>query len=117
MCLMHDAVVLAVKMLAGGSLVVVFALVSEVVGPRRFSGLFAAAPAIALASLTVTLFSDGVSKAHEAAVGMIVGSAGMICYCPLVSVLLVRVKALRASLIGLVAWFGVAGALYVGVLR
>ena len=114
---MNDAIVLAVKMLAGGSLVVVFALVSEAVGPRRFSGLFAAAPAIALASLTVTVVSDGASEAHRAADGMIIGSIGMLCYCPLLRVLLTRVKALQASLVALVAWFAVAAALYAAAPR
>jgi len=40
---MHDVVILVVKAIAGGALVVLFALVSEVVQPKLFSGLFGAA--------------------------------------------------------------------------
>ena len=42
---MHDVVVLAIKGLAGGTLVVVFALLSQSLDPKRFAGLLSAAPA------------------------------------------------------------------------
>jgi hypothetical protein len=36
--------------MAGGALVVAFALLSETLKPKRFAGLFSAAPAVALAA-------------------------------------------------------------------
>jgi hypothetical protein len=39
----HPVVVLAVKALNGGLFVVAFALVGEVLDPKRFAGLFSAA--------------------------------------------------------------------------
>ncbi len=56
---------LAVKALAGGGLVVAFALLSEALSPKRFAGLFSAAPAVALAGLSVVLLDKGSHAAHE----------------------------------------------------
>lgn len=114
---MHEAVTLAVKAVIGGSLVVAFALFAEMTEPKRFSGVFGAAPAIALASLSVTLVADGAGKAHQAAIGMIAGAVAMVCYCLLASLLLGRLKALRASVVALLGWAAVAAPLYYGFLR
>jgi hypothetical protein len=50
--MLSDPVILVIKGVAGGSLVVAFALLSEGLSPKRFAGLFSAAPAVALAGLT-----------------------------------------------------------------
>jgi uncharacterized membrane protein (GlpM family) len=100
----HDVLILAIKALAGGALVVAFALLSEALGPKRFSGLFGAAPAVAIAGLTVTLLDKGAHTAHENAVGMIAGSAGMIAYAAASVPLLRRLRASRAAAVALVAW-------------
>ena len=41
---MHQAVVAAIRALNGGLFVIAFALVGEVLDPKRFAGLFSAAP-------------------------------------------------------------------------
>jgi hypothetical protein len=51
--------ILISKGLAGGGLVVAFAVISECLTPKRFAGLFSAAPAVALAGLTITLLDKG----------------------------------------------------------
>ena len=105
--------ILILKGLAGGALVVLFALLSESLSPKRFAGLFSAAPAVAIASLTITLLDKGAHSAHEAAVGMIAGSAGMVAYAAAVVPLLRRMRASRAAATALVAW--VAAAAIVGI--
>ena len=69
--MLSDPVILVIKGLAGGGLVVTFALLSEGLSPKRFAGLFSAAPAVALAGLTVTLLDKGAHSAHESATGMV----------------------------------------------
>jgi len=96
--------------------VVGFALVSQGLSPKRFAGLFSAAPAVALAGLTIVLLDRGAHDAHENARGMLAGSAGMIAYAATVIPLLRRLRAGRAALAGLAAWVTVAGALAIPVL-
>ena len=59
---MGDIGVLALRGLAGGALVVVFALIGEVVTPKAFSGLFSAAPSVAFASLAITIVAAVAGK-------------------------------------------------------
>ncbi|HZU61434.1 MAG TPA: DUF3147 family protein, partial [Solirubrobacteraceae bacterium] len=77
---MHDVAILAIKAVAGGSLVVAFALLSQALEPKRFAGLFGAAPSVALAGLTVTLLDKGSHDARLEGLGMLAGAAGMIAY-------------------------------------
>jgi uncharacterized membrane protein (GlpM family) len=112
----HELLILAIKGLAGGLLVVAFALLSEALEPKRFAGLFSAAPAVALASLSVVLLDKGHHDAHQDAVGMIAGSAGMIAYAACVISLLRRMRASRAAFVGLGAWLLAAGLAAIPVL-
>jgi uncharacterized membrane protein (GlpM family) len=113
---MHELLILAIKGLAGGLLVVAFALLSEALDPKRFAGLFGAAPAVALAGLTVVLLDKGHHDAHQNAVGMIAGSGGMMAYAACAIPLLRRLKATRAALAALGPWFIVALAVAIPVL-
>jgi len=88
--------------------VVVFALLSEVLSPKRFAGLFSAAPAVALAGLTIVVLDTGAHDAHENTVGMIAGAIGMIAYSAAAAGLLRRMHASRAAAGALAAWFLVA---------
>jgi hypothetical protein len=110
---MHDVLILALKGLAGGTLVVVFALVSEGLDPKRFAGLFGAAPSVAIAGLMITLLDKGAGEAHENTIGMIAGGAGMVLYAAAVVPLLKRWGAQRAAAVALGAW--TAGAAVVAV--
>ncbi len=113
---MHDVLILLVKGLAGGCLVLVFALLSEMLSPKRFAGLFGAAPAVALAGLTIVLLDKGSHDAHQNAVGMIAGAGGMIAYAAVAVTLLRRMRATTAAATALTAWFAVAGGLAIPVL-
>jgi hypothetical protein len=102
--IVHDVLILLVKGVAGGILVLAFALVSQSLSPKRFAGLFSAAPAVALAGLTIAVVDKGAHTAHEEAAGMLAGSAGMIAYAFAVVPLLRRRGASRAALGALGAW-------------
>jgi uncharacterized membrane protein (GlpM family) len=113
---MHEVLILAVKGLAGGCLVVAFALLSEGLAPKRFAGLFGAAPAVALAGLVIVLLDKGAHDAHQDSVGMLAGCAGMIVYAAATVPLLRRMRASRAASLGLVAWVVPAAVVAVPVL-
>ena len=112
----HQIFTIAVKGVAGGALVVAFALLSEALAPKRFAGLFGAAPAVAIAGLIVVLLDKGHHDAHQNSVGMIAGSAGMVAYAAVVVPLLRRRSAPGAAAIGLGAWFTAAGLALIPVL-
>ena len=101
---MHDVLILAIKGLAGGALVVAFALLSQGLEPKRFAGLFSAAPAVALAGLTVTLLDKGAHDAHQSAAGMIAGGVGMAVYAAAVIPLLRRARPAPSSLSAFGVW-------------
>jgi uncharacterized membrane protein (GlpM family) len=103
-----DVLILLAKGLAGGLLVVAFALLSEGLSPKRFAGLFSAAPAVAIAGLTITVLDKGAHDAHESAAGMIAGAVGMAAYAAAVIPLLRRTSALRAAGLSLGAWLAIA---------
>jgi uncharacterized membrane protein (GlpM family) len=113
---MHDVVILAIKGLVGGTLVVAFALLSEGLEPKRFAGLLSAAPAVALAGLTVTLLDKGAHDAHQSAAGMIAGGAAMIAYAASIIPLLRRTRASFASVAALSVWTVVAALVAVPLL-
>lgn len=95
---------------------VVFALLSEGLKPKRFAGLFGAAPAVALAGLTIVVLDKGAHDAHKNVLGMVAGSVGMVAYAAAVVPLLRRLRASRAAILGLGVWAVVAAAVAVPVL-
>jgi hypothetical protein len=108
----HDVGVLALRGLAGGSLVVAFALVGEVLRPKAFSGLFSSAPSVAVASLAITVGFESVRKAGEASTGMVLGGLAMTACCVSATVLIPHVRALRGSVAAWLTWGAVALGLY-----
>ena len=92
---------LAVKGLLGGGLVVAFALLSETLRPKRFAGLFSAAPAVALAGMSVSLLAKGSHDVRESAIAMVAGCIGMAAYALAAVPLLRRVPAWAASALSL----------------
>jgi len=109
---MSPVLFVAVKALVGGLMVVAFSLIGEVVHPKRFAGVFSAAPAVALASLLLTSLVKGPSMAVPQTMGMIIGGVAMIVYCAVSLFAVDRFKALIGSMTAWLAWFAVAGVLY-----
>jgi hypothetical protein len=109
---MHETGVLVLRGLAGGTLVVVFALVGEIISPKAFAGLFSAAPSVALASLAITIIFQTQSRAHQNSVGMVVGGVAMTAGCVLATVAIPRVRALWATAGAWCSWGAVGLGLY-----
>jgi membrane-bound metal-dependent hydrolase YbcI (DUF457 family) len=92
----------------GGALVVVFSLLAQPLKPRTFSGVFGAAPSIAIAGLVVTAAFDGGDHAAAYAAGMIVGAVALVGYCIADAMLTRRLGALRASATNASVWSAIA---------
>jgi uncharacterized membrane protein (GlpM family) len=111
-----DVLVILAKGIAGGVLVVAFAMISETLKPKRFAGLFGAAPAVAIAGLAIVIATKPVHDVHEEAIGMLAGCAGLVAYAAVVSPMLLRLPPLAASAAALVIWLVVAGIVAVPLL-
>lgn len=86
-----------VQAVAGGALVVAFALLGEMLRPNRLAGIFSAAPSIAIAGLVVTVVAKGDVQASRAALGMMLGAAGFVAFALFVGALLERFGAIWSS--------------------
>ena len=104
-------------MLAGGALVVAFAMLGDAVKPKRLSGLFSGAPSVATASLLVTGLSAGPQKDEKYALGMIAGSIGLVAFAAIAALVVKRFGSIGGSLIAWTGWVVVAGTIYVVFLR
>jgi hypothetical protein len=93
-----EALITAVKAVNGGLFVAAFALVAEVAEPKRFAGLFSAAPSIALANLIVIAVAMSTNDAQQQSTGMIVGAIALVGACAVGLHLIGRWRALRGSL-------------------
>jgi hypothetical protein len=101
----------------GGLAVVGFSLLGQAGHPKRFAGLFAAAPSVAVASLALTVAVKGPAATVPYAQGMLIGSAGMLAYCLVSLYLIERLHALLGSVLAWLAWLVVAGGVYLAVGR
>lgn len=104
------------RFLAGGALVCAFTAISQVFKPKRFAGIFSAAPSVLVAGLAVTLLSKGQNVATTTAEGAIAGAVGLIAYCLVSTPAIRRFKAIRGAIASLAAWLAVALCAY-GALR
>jgi hypothetical protein len=68
------------RFLIGGSVVAAFSALGDILKPKSFAGLFGAAPSVALASLALTIATDGRSYAALEARSMIAGAVAMLVY-------------------------------------
>ena len=68
------------RFLLGGLIVSIFASIADVLRPKGFAGLFGAAPSVALATLGLTLTSEGKLYAALEARSMIAGAAAFLLY-------------------------------------
>jgi len=110
---------LVVRFLVGGTVVSLFAAVSDALKPRTFAGIFGAAPSVALASLVLTYRSQGADYVALEGRSMIAGAAALFVYTAASSRLIRRTSVSAwASTIGLWSvWLIVALALWALLLR
>lgn len=110
---------LVLRFLAGGAIVSVFALIADVVKPKDFAGLFGAAPSVALATLGLTIASQGKWYAAIEARSMIAGAAAFLIYA-VACVYLIGMRHLKAAptaLALLLLWVVAAAGLWAVWLR
>ena len=103
----------ALRFLAGGIIVSLFAILSDVLRPKSFAGLFGAAPSVALATLMLAFSKHGPTYVAVEGRAMVLGAAAFLLYAILVCQLLMRFRmsALAATVSMLAVWLGVAFAL------
>jgi hypothetical protein len=114
---MNPLLLIALKALVGGTAVVAFAALGEVLRPRGLAGMFAAAPSVALAGLAVTSVASGSSSATAQAVGMVAGAVALVVACLVGIESVKRLGALRGSLGAVAVWLLVGLSLGSLVLR
>jgi hypothetical protein len=88
-----------------------------VLKPKRFAGLFSAAPSVAIASLLIAAYAVGLSETKQDARSMIVGAVAMILAALPGLPLLERLSALRTASCIAGFWFATAALGYVIVPR
>ena len=81
-----------IRFLIGGVVVSAFAVLGDIFRPKSFAGIFAAAPSVSLATLTLAVSQAGRAYAGVEARSMILGSIAFFVYAWLVSRLLLRAK-------------------------
>lgn len=103
-----------VRFLVGGAVVSAFSVIGDSLKPKSFAGLFGAAPSVALATLALTVSSDGATYAAREAHSMMAGCLAFFIYVWLVSWIVMRykVKALWVTVCAMPVWFAVAFGLW-----
>jgi len=111
--------VILIRFLIGGFVVSAFAILGDLFKPKSFAGLFGAAPSVALATLGLTIASDGKHYAAEEARSMMAGAAAFFVYASCVSSILMRGKfaTLWVTSSSLVLWAVVAFGLWYAWLK
>lgn len=101
---------LVFRFVVGGVVVSLFAALGGLLKPKSFAGLFGAAPSVALATLGLTIATEGKVYAAEESRSMIAGAAAFFLYTCLCIRLLVRHNwgATRASVFSLALWLACA---------
>ena len=103
----------------GGVVVSAFALLGDVFQPKRFAGLFGAAPSVALATLALTAATQGKLYAAIEARSMIGGALAFFVYCSCICWLLFRYKwpVLLVTLLLIPVWIVVSFGIWLAFLR
>jgi Protein of unknown function (DUF3147) len=110
---------LLIRFVVGGMVVSAFAVISDVLRPKTFAGIFSAAPSVALATLGLTLFLKGGAYAAVEGSAMMAGAAALVVFSLLCGMVLIREKgsALAVASSAGVAWLVVAFALWGAFMR
>jgi hypothetical protein len=105
---------LLLRFIIGGGVVSAFAIVGDVLKPKSFAGLFGAAPSVALATLGLTLATEGASYAATEARSMMAGAIAFTAYACCVSWVMMRykIKALLVTICAVPLWLGAAFGLW-----
>jgi uncharacterized protein DUF3147 len=107
------------RFIVGGSVVSAFALLGDILKPKSFAGLFGAAPSVAIATLVLTVSTQGKEYTSVEARSMLFGAVAFFLYALLVSRLLIRGRrpVLPVTALSIMLWFGCAFGCWYAVLR
>jgi len=103
-----------VRFLVGGAVVSAFAMLGDLLRPKSFAGLFAAAPSVALATLGIAIHQHGSTYAAKQTTSMMAGAVALAIYSVVVCQLLIRtrMRALPATLLSMLIWLAAAFGLW-----
>jgi len=103
-----------IRFLVGGAVVSAFAIIGDLLKPKSFAGLFGAAPSVALATLGLTVASEGASFTATEARSMMAGAIAFTAYASCVSWVMMRykLKALWVTVGAVPLWLGIAFGLW-----
>jgi uncharacterized membrane protein (GlpM family) len=101
---------LVFRFVVGGVVVSLFAVIGDLLKPKSFAGLFGAAPSVALATLGLTIVTDGKLYAALEARSMIVGACAFFIYvcCCMRVMSRYAVRATPVTIAGLAVWLACA---------
>jgi hypothetical protein len=68
------------RFVVGGLVVAMFSAIGELFDPKRFSGIFGAAPSVAIATLGLTFATHGGNTVATEAFWMLIGAVAMFSY-------------------------------------
>lgn len=83
---------LLLRFLIGGTVVSAFAVLGDLFQPKSFAGLFAAAPSIALATLVLTIQTEGPEYVAIEARSMVLGAIAFFVYASCAGWLMMRFR-------------------------
>jgi hypothetical protein len=108
-----------IRFLAGGSIVTLFAVLGDLFKPKSFAGLFGAAPSVALATLSLTIVTEGPRYASIEARSMIAGAVAFFVYATCSSWSLMRLpyNALLVTVSAMPLWFVTAFGIWDALLK
>lgn len=103
-----------IRFVVGGLVVSVFALIADLLKPKSFAGLFGAVPSVALATLGLTVATEGSSYAANEAHSMMAGAIAFFVYASSVSWIMMhrKSKALWVTIGSMPIWLCVAFGLW-----
>jgi Protein of unknown function (DUF3147) len=104
------ALLIFIKAVNGGVFVALFAVLGEMLQPKRFAGIFGASPAVALGNLLVIALVEGDVAARDAATGMIAGAVALAVACLVAIPAVRRWGAFGGSAILWAVWMAVGAA-------
>lgn len=110
---------LAIRLLIGGVVVSLFAILGDVIKPKSLAGTSAAAPAVALATTVLTVHAKGIPYAALEFRSMLAGAFAYLVFAVVVSRVQMhrKPKALVGALAALPVWGVVAAVLWAVWLR
>lgn len=108
-----------VRFVLGGLVVAAFAVLGDMLKPKRFAGIFGAAPAVALPTLALTFIEKGADDVAIMGRSLMAGAVGFLVYSLVVSLMVDHVAWPGWVIAGVawLVWFAVAFGIWGVLLR